>query len=131
MNKVKFLRERTKLSAQKFGDLYGIPLRTIQDWEREVRTAPEYVINLLERAVNEDFPRVWKDYDKGSVHDPKRASVESEVAIIGEFKNYKEVAAALNKELAPDEPYTEDDVIAEHMAGYLDIYRDGIKLLYL
>lgn len=58
--RVHAMRTRAQLSAQKFGDYYGIPLRTIQDWEREVRTAPEYVINLLERAVNEDFPRATK-----------------------------------------------------------------------
>lgn len=63
MNKVKELRTRTQLSAQRFGNLYGIPMRTIQDWERGVRTAPEYVINLLERAVNEDFPRGQKIND--------------------------------------------------------------------
>lgn len=63
MNKVKELRKRTQLSAQRFGNLYGIPMRTIQDWERGVRTAPEYVINLLERAVNEDFPKERKVND--------------------------------------------------------------------
>ena len=55
--KMRELRKRTGLSAQKFGDLYGIPLRTIQNWEGGQRMPPEYVLRLLERVVNEDFPK--------------------------------------------------------------------------
>lgn len=55
MDTIKDLRRRTGLSAQKFGDLYGIPLRTIQNWESGVNTPPEYVVKLLGRAVAEDF----------------------------------------------------------------------------
>lgn len=46
--RVKALRKLSGLSAQKFGDKYGIPLRTIQEWERGGRNAPEYVIDMLE-----------------------------------------------------------------------------------
>lgn len=52
---VKDIRLMTGLSAQKFGDQYGIPLRTIQNWETGQRNAPEYVINLLERVVKMDY----------------------------------------------------------------------------
>ncbi len=53
---VKELRQLTGLSQQKFGDLYHIPLRTIQDWEAGKMQPPTYTIELLERAVREDFP---------------------------------------------------------------------------
>lgn len=53
---IKDLRARTGLSAQKFGDKYKIPQRTIQSWEYGRRSAPEYLLFLLERAVLEDFP---------------------------------------------------------------------------
>ena len=52
---IKELRSITGLSAQKFGDKYGIPLRTIQNWEGGQRRAPKYVINLLERCVKIDY----------------------------------------------------------------------------
>lgn len=133
MIRVQELRKRTQLSAQRFGDLYEIPMRTIQDWERGVRTAPEYVINLLERAVNEDFPRTWKVYDAGSVQEV--LGVDGEDNFPGQFKNYKEVAAALNKGYGYDETddcfFTEDDVIRAHEHGYAFIYPDGVKVLYL
>lgn len=54
---IKELRTITGLSAQKFGDKYKIPLRTIQNWEGEVNKPPEYVLLLLERAVKEDFKK--------------------------------------------------------------------------
>lgn len=53
---IKEIRALTGLSAQKFGDMYGIPLRTIQNWEGGVSTPPPYLSRLLERAVKEDFP---------------------------------------------------------------------------
>lgn len=52
---IKELRALTGLSAQKFGDKYKIPLRTIQNWENGVRQPPVYLVELLERAVKEDF----------------------------------------------------------------------------
>ena len=51
----KEIRALTGLSQKKFGDLYRIPLRTIQNWEQGTNEAPEYVLLLLERAVREDF----------------------------------------------------------------------------
>lgn len=52
---IKEIRQLTGLSAQKFGDKYGIPLRTIQNWEGGQRQAPEYIVKLLERVVKEDM----------------------------------------------------------------------------
>ena len=52
---IRELRALTGLSMQKFGDLYQIPLRTIQHWEGNDRTPPEYVIALLQRVIAEDF----------------------------------------------------------------------------
>lgn len=52
---IREIRKLTGLSAQKFGDLYGIPLRTVQNWERGIRQPPEYVLVLLEKAVRSDL----------------------------------------------------------------------------
>lgn len=55
MNEIRELRSKTGLSAQKFGDRYGIPLRTIQNWEYEIYAPPQYVVGLLKRVVEEDL----------------------------------------------------------------------------
>lgn len=69
---IKEIRTKTNLSAQKFGDKYGIPLRTIQDWERGERKPPEYVVDLLNRVVEMEsiIPMVYvfeKYRDKGGI----------------------------------------------------------------
>lgn len=52
---IKELRLLTGLSQKLFSDKYEIPKRTIEDWEAERRTPPEYVVKLLERVVKEDL----------------------------------------------------------------------------
>ena len=56
-HKVKEIRAKTGLSQAKFADAYHIPMRTLQDWERAVRTPPDYVIELLEFRVNADLKK--------------------------------------------------------------------------
>lgn len=52
---IKELRKLTGLNQTQFGEKYDIPMRTIQNWESGQRTPPTYVLNLLERAVKQDF----------------------------------------------------------------------------
>lgn len=52
---IKELRSLTGLTQGQFAQKYGIPKRTIEDWEYSKRTPPSYVLALLERVVKEDF----------------------------------------------------------------------------
>lgn len=52
---VKEIRSMTGLSQAKFAAHYNIPKRTIESWEMGERECPVYVLELLRRAVNEDF----------------------------------------------------------------------------
>ena len=56
MNKtIKDLRSATGLSQTEFGKrLGGIPLRTIQNWESGVRTAPAWALELITYRVEND-----------------------------------------------------------------------------
>lgn len=55
---IRAIRARTGLSQEAFSRAYEIPRRTIQDWERGLRTPPPYVIRLLEIAIqNERAPK--------------------------------------------------------------------------
>lgn len=53
---IKEIREKTGLSQAKFGKRYGIPTRTIENWEAGSRVPPQYVVELLRRVVAEDYP---------------------------------------------------------------------------
>ena len=35
------------MNRREFSDYYGIPYRTVQDWEAEKRELPEYLLRLM------------------------------------------------------------------------------------
>ena len=44
---VRELRDRLGMNRREFSDYYGIPYRTVQDWEAEKRDLPEYLLRLM------------------------------------------------------------------------------------
>lgn len=46
-NKLKDLREATCMSRKDFAESFGIPLRTMEDWEAGRRKMPEYLLRLM------------------------------------------------------------------------------------
>lgn len=36
------------MNRREFSDYYGIPYRTVQDWEAEKRELPDYLLRLLQ-----------------------------------------------------------------------------------
>lgn len=55
-DRIRAIRRQTGLSQARFAARYGIPKRTIEDWEAGQRVPPSYVLALLERAVSDDYP---------------------------------------------------------------------------
>ena len=52
---IKAIRLRTGLTQTEFGRrLGGIPLRTVQNWERGVSECPLYVLDLIRYRVDHD-----------------------------------------------------------------------------
>ena len=52
--RVKAIRSETGLSQVKFAERYGIPRRTLENWEGGQSILPAYVVALLERVVRAD-----------------------------------------------------------------------------
>lgn len=52
---IKEARTQAKLTQMQLSERYGIPVRTLQDWESGRRTPPEYVVTLLLRCIEVDF----------------------------------------------------------------------------
>lgn len=48
---IKSLRKSTGLTQLEFCDRYGIPRRTLQDWENGLRVPPAYVVELLKYRI--------------------------------------------------------------------------------
>lgn len=55
MKTIKEIREYSGLSQAKFSEKYGIPKRSLENWESGSRKCPDYVVSLLERAVKADI----------------------------------------------------------------------------
>ncbi|MBR6239069.1 MAG: helix-turn-helix transcriptional regulator [Lachnospiraceae bacterium] len=49
--KIKELRMLTGMNRREFCDFFGISYRTVTEWERDNRHAPEYVLRLLEYYI--------------------------------------------------------------------------------
>jgi putative transcriptional regulator len=45
--KIKELRMKTGLSQSKFSAKFGIPVRTLQQWEQGISAPPEYLVRMM------------------------------------------------------------------------------------
>lgn len=48
------LRERSGMNRSQFVEYFGIPYRTIQDWELGNRKCPEYLLELMEYKLKHE-----------------------------------------------------------------------------
>lgn len=71
--KIRELRESTGMNRREFCDYFGIPYRTVTEWERDNRHAPDYVIRLLTYYIQMERLGV----KKGSVTKDERTKLTS------------------------------------------------------
>ncbi|MBR0390951.1 MAG: helix-turn-helix transcriptional regulator [Oscillospiraceae bacterium] len=64
-SKIIELRKSTGMNRKEFCEYFKIPYRTMSEWERDGRHAPDYLVRLLEYYI-----RVEMLKQKGSVSDP-------------------------------------------------------------
>ncbi len=51
------VREKTGMNRKEFSEWLGIPYRTMQEWELERRTMPDYLLNLIEYKVDHEIKK--------------------------------------------------------------------------
>lgn len=51
---IKELRKASGMTQQKFADYFGIPKRTIQNWEAGINKCPEYLLDLMEYKLKHE-----------------------------------------------------------------------------
>lgn len=51
---IKELRLSTGMERKEFAEYFNIPYRTLQNWELELREAPEYVAELIEYKIKKE-----------------------------------------------------------------------------
>ena len=52
--KIMELRESTGMNRREFCEYFHIPYRTVTEWDRDNRHAPEYVLRLLEYYIRSE-----------------------------------------------------------------------------
>lgn len=57
--RIKELREQTRMNRKEFCETFDIPYRTVTEWERGNRNAPSYVLRFLEYYI--DMEKVLKE----------------------------------------------------------------------
>lgn len=65
MNESERIRRMLGVSRAEFSRRYGIPVRTLEEWDAGRRTPPDYVVSLLERCVKEDMNKEDTGMEKG------------------------------------------------------------------
>lgn len=63
-NEIKKLRESTGMNRKEFCEYFGIPYRTVTEWERGTRKMPDYVLRLLTYRVKMDNLTVKEDVNE-------------------------------------------------------------------
>ena len=51
---IKELRTAAKMTQKAFAEYFNIPKRTIEDWEAERRTPPQYLVELIEYKLKNE-----------------------------------------------------------------------------
>lgn len=82
---IKELRKELGMSQQRFGDKFGIPRRTIQDWESGAHKAPDYVLDMINKVIQFEklAPMAWVFYeyrDKAGIGSSKTFTSNEEAA---------------------------------------------------
>ena len=61
---IKEIRQKTVLKHVEFSKKYGIPRRSIENWETGKRKCPNYVVNMLNTIVELGLDIVKEDNKK-------------------------------------------------------------------
>ena len=61
----KRIRGMLGVNRKEFSERYGIPVRTLENWDSGKSSPPDWLLALLERVVREDAEK--EDQEKGTV----------------------------------------------------------------
>ena len=81
---IRELRRQLGDTQNEFSERYGIPFRTVQNWETGVRKPPKYIIDLLEQRIKDDLVNkktaFLPEFNPGKKDLPKRRDYIGAVA---------------------------------------------------
>ena len=75
--KIKELRESTGMNRREFCEYFKIPYRTMSEWERDGRHAPDYLIRLLDYYIRVEMLKKDSNRDLGGLPDTNEEDNEN------------------------------------------------------
>lgn len=75
---IKEMRKQENLSQSQFAGKYGIPIRTLQEWEQERRRPPDYTVNMLARLMM--YEKMISKLHRGGAEAAQDKEIEGEAA---------------------------------------------------
>lgn len=73
---IREMRTNLGITQSEFAARYGIPFRTVQNWETGLRMPPQYIVSLLEERIKDDLINrktfSLPEYDPKKIDLPKR-----------------------------------------------------------
>ena len=68
-DRIKELRKKTGLSQSKFSSKFGIPVRTLQQWEQGISAPPEYLVRMMSYIMQlEENGQIKDEKQEGGKH---------------------------------------------------------------
>ena len=119
MERSEKIRSILGISRAAFSRKYNIPIRTLEDWDAGKKNPPEYVMDLLERVVNEDKNKEGEGVDELTVNRIRITKEEldkiTDILVVGLYTN-DDIIIPLYAEFPPviykDKHYCVSDIIA-------------------
>ena len=71
MENFKELRKASGMTRTQFAEYFGIPYRTIQNWELGLRECPKYILNLMEYKLKREA-LIRADMERGGEDDERK-----------------------------------------------------------
>lgn len=94
---IKEMRNQLGDTQSEFASRYGIPFRTIQNWETGTRKPPEYIINFIKQRINLDLIN-HKSYFLPK-YNPKKKDLPKRSDFVGSFSWLKAVQGCLGSDV--------------------------------
>ena len=122
MNEFKKLREQSGMNMKKFAEHFGIPYRTVQNWEAGVNKCPEYLLKLLKFKLDHDrmeAERKEKIRKRLSEIGCVLTREEADKILFGkEFKTKNRICLYCNSSMSGDAPDGSQVLVCFNCAGH-------------
>lgn len=130
MNDFKKLRELSGMNKTKFAEYFGIPYRSVQNWELEINRCPEYLLKLMEYKLEKEGiidMNIECKVERETLEQALKADCREPIfAVKTTARTVEGIIKAIEKET--DFFYGMDDEEKEEFVLHADchIYKDGV-----